>query len=274
MTTSETLQPTEEEQELDIGENLSPCSPVPLYTQIRELLRERILSGLYKSHAQIPSENDMVRMFSVSRITVRQALTDLQKEGLIFKIHGKGTFVSKPKATQNLGRLEGFGEAMSGAGHETFSRVLGHSVHRAGKLVADRLRMSERDDIMEITRVRYLDREPISLDVTYVPLPIGYRLIREDLARRDIFLILENDYGIALGNAELCIESVIADEDLATALKIEEGSAILRIERLTCTADGQPLDFEFLYYRGDAFQYRLRIERRATSYRRYTEQMK
>jgi GntR family transcriptional regulator len=259
---------------MGIAENLSPLSPVPLYTQIRELLRERILNGMYKSHAQMPSENDMVRTFGVSRITVRQALTDLQKEGLIFKIHGKGTFVSKPKATQNLRRLEGFGEAMSGAGHETFSRVLGHRVLRPGKLVANRLGISERDEIMEIRRVRYLDREPISLDVTYVPLPIGQRLIREDLARRDIFLILENDYGIALGNADLCIESVVADAELASALKIEEGSAILRIERLTFTADRNPLDFEFLYYRGDAFQYRLRIERRATPHRRYTEQMK
>jgi GntR family transcriptional regulator len=152
--------------------------------------------------------------------------------------------------------------------------VLGHRVLRAGKLVAHRLAISERDEIMEIRRVRYLDREPISLDVTYVPLPIGQRLIREDLARRDIFLILENDYGIALGNADLCIESVVADAELASALKIEEGSAILRIERLTFTADRNPLDFEFLYYRGDAFQYRLRIERRATPHRRYTEQMK
>jgi GntR family transcriptional regulator len=248
---------------MGIAENLSPLSPIPLYTQIRELLRERILNGVYKSHAQMPSENEMVRTFGVSRITVRQALTDLQKEGLIFKIHGKGTFVSKPKATQNLRRLEGFGEAMSGAGHETFSRVLGHRVMRAGKLVAERLRISERDDVMEIKRIRFLDREPISLDVTYVPLAIGQRLVQEDLARRDIFLILENDYGIALGNADLCVESVLADAELALALKIDEGSPILRIERLTFTADRSPLDFEFLYYRGDAFQYRLRIERRA-----------
>jgi len=205
----------------------------------------------------------MVKTFGVSRITVRQALTDLQKEGLIFKIHGKGTFVSKPKATQDLRRLEGFGEAMAGSGHETFSRVLGHRVVRAGKIIAGRLRVAERDEVMELKRVRFLDREPISLDVTYVPLAIGERLVREDLPHRDIFLILENDYGYPLGNADLCIEAVLADEEQASALKIDEASPILRIERLTFTADGTPLDFEFLYYRGDAFQYRLRIERRA-----------
>lgn len=262
--TTEKLQRMLIQEKLRASNSLSPLSPVPLYTQIRELLRSRILHGEYKTHAQMPSENEMVKSFGVSRITVRQALTDLQKEGLIFRIHGKGTFVSKPKATQDLRRLEGFGEAMAGRGHETFSRVLGHRVVRAGKLVGGRLQISERDEVMEIKRIRFLDREPISLDVTYVPLAVGERLVREDLPHRDIFLILENDYGYALGNADLCIEAVVADAEQSAALKIDEGAPILRIERLTFTADGAPLDFEFLYYRGDAFQYRLQIERRAS----------
>ena len=250
---------------MDMARSVSPASPVPLYTQIRELLRERILGGVYKSHAQMPSENEMVKAFGVSRITVRQALTELQREGLIFRIHGKGTFVAKPKATQDLTRLEGFGEAMSGSGRETYSTVLGHHIVRAGKVVGARLCLPERAEVMQIRRVRHLDGEPISLDVTYVPAAVGERLVREDLARRDIFVILENDYGFPLGAADLCIESVLADGELADALKIEEGSAVLRIERLTSTADGKPLDFEFLYYRGDAFQYRLRIERRTAA---------
>lgn len=241
--------------------NLNALSPVPLYTQIRELLRERIRRGDYKAHVQMPSENEMVRMFGVSRITVRQALTDLQKEGLIFKIHGKGTFVSKPKATQSLQRLQGFGEAMSSAGHVAYSRVLGSHLTRAGKLVSERLGLTPRDEVMEIRRVRFLDREPVSLDVTYVDARLGERLVREDLVRRDIFVILENDYGMALGNADLRIGAIVADAATAEALEVEEGSPILRIERLTFSAEGKPLDFEFLYQRGDAFQYRLRIER-------------
>ena len=244
---------------------LSPLSPVPLYSQIRELLRLRILDGTYRSHQQMPSENEMVVAFGVSRITIRQALNDLQKEGLIFKIHGKGTFVSKPKAVQNLMRLEGLGEALSGGGHEIYSRVLDYRVMRAGQQIASRLRLGERDEVMEIRRVRLLDREPISLDVTYLPLAIGQRIVREDLPRRDIFVILENDYGIALGNAELQIEAITADTALAAALNLNAGAAVLRIERLTYTAEHTPLDFEYLYYRGDAFQYRLELERRNTT---------
>ena len=85
-------------------ETVLSLSPVPLYTQIKEILRNRILDGTYKAHEQMPSESDLTRSFSVSRITIRQALGDLQKEGLIFKIHGKGTYVSQPKAFQNLGK--------------------------------------------------------------------------------------------------------------------------------------------------------------------------
>lgn len=241
-----------------------PLKPTgPLYTQIREALRNQILDGTYKSHERMPSENELVASFGVSRVTVRQALNDLKSEGLIFKIHGKGTFVAKPKAVQNLMRLEGFGEAMSRRGHETFSRVLGHRLMRAGKTIAPRLGLRDRDDVMEIRRVRYLDREPISLDVTYVAAAIGERLVREDLPRRDIFVILENDYGIALGNADLQIESMVADAELAPLLHVTPGTPILKIERLTYTADGRPLDFEYLHYRGDAFQYRMQLARSA-----------
>jgi GntR family transcriptional regulator len=234
---------------------------LPLYSHIREALRARILDGSYKAHDRLPSESELTQFFKASRITVRQALSDLQKEGLIFKIHGKGAFVSKPKAFQELGRLQGFAEAMHAHGYETYNRLISLRHQRPEKAVAARLGIGGRTTVTELRRVRFLNREPISLDVSYVPRDIGERLAKEDLATRDIFLILENDYGLALGNAELKIEATTADEALARHLGIEDGSPILRIERLTCLADGRPLDFEYLYYRGDAFQYRLRVER-------------
>ena len=103
----------------------------------------------------------------------------------------------------------------------------------------------------------------MSLEVTYVSETIGKQLQKADLVGRDIFLILENDLGLALGRADLSIDAILADDDLALALDVAEGAPILRIERLTHDADGQPIDFEYLYFRGDAFQYRLQIERQA-----------
>ncbi|HEX6590775.1 MAG TPA: GntR family transcriptional regulator [Moraxellaceae bacterium] len=239
-----------------------PLSPQPLYSQIRELLRARILDGTYPPHSQMPSESELGAMFDVSRITVRQALGDLQKEGLVFKLHGKGSFVSKPKAFQNVSSLQGLAEAMSGMGYEVVNQLLGLRHLKADATVAARLQLREGDAVTEIRRLRLLNREPLSLEVTWVPRDIGEQLQKADLVTRDIFLILENDAGIALGHADLSVDAILADEDLARVLRIEEGSPVLRIERLTHDSDGQPLDFEFLYYRGDAFQYRLRTDRK------------
>ncbi|QAU33936.1 GntR family transcriptional regulator [Janthinobacterium sp. 17J80-10] len=237
------------------------ASPVPLYTQVKQSLRERIVDGTYAPHARLPAESEISRIFGVSRITVRQALGDLQNEGVIFKIPGKGTFVSKPKATQELTQLEGFAEAMSGKGYAVHNRVISHATVAATQHIAQQLEIAPGTQVTEIRRIRHLDSAPVSLDITYLPHAIGERLRQEDLAGRDIFLILEKDYGIALGHAELQIDALPADAHLALALQVKQGTALLRIERLTHGADGKPLDFEFLYFRGDAFQYRLQIAR-------------
>lgn len=238
-------------------------SPQPMYAQIKEELRRRILDGTYQPHQQLPSEAELIEAFSVSRITVRQALGDLQSENLIFKIHGKGTFVSKPKAFQELGQLEGFGEAMGRHGHETYNRLISVRALKATREVAEKLGLDAGSEVTEIRRVRLLNREPISLDVSYFEPAIGEQLHKADLAERDIFSILENQMALPLGQAELRIEAILADESLAELLKVEEGSPVLKIERLTFTQQGRPVDYEFLYYRGDAFQYRLRIDRQA-----------
>ena len=233
---------------------------LPRHAQIRETLRRRILDGTYAPHSLMPSESQMITAFGVSRITIRQALGDLQKEGLIFKVPGKGSYVAKPKAFQNLSKLQGFGEAMAPAGYETFSQVLSLRQVTASEHVARRLGLPTASPVYEVQRLRYLNREPISVDVSYFPLAIGERLAQADLATRDVFVILENDLGHALTHADVQIEAISADESLAAHLRIDEGTPLLRIERLTHAGE-QPIDFEYLYYRGDAFQYRLRIER-------------
>ncbi|MCW1243866.1 GntR family transcriptional regulator [Pseudomonas sp. SAICEU22] len=242
-------------------DNVLSLSSVPLHTQLRDVLRARILDGEYPQGSQMPSESELGALFRVSRITVRQALGDLQKEGLIFKIHGKGTFVAKPKTFQNVSTLQGLAESMTDRGFEVINRLRSFKFMAADKSVAERLKLTEGDVVAQIKRVRLINREPVSLEITYLPKELGERLEKADLVTRDIFLILENDCGLALGHADLAIDAVLADSDLCQALEIEVGSPVMRIERLTHGADGQPLDFEYLYYRGDAFQYRLRIDR-------------
>ena len=209
----------------------------------------------------MPSEAELGKAFEVSRITVRQALGDLQKEGLIFKIHGKGTFVAKPKAFQNVSTLQGLGESMSQRGYEVINRLRSFKTVPANAQVATRLQVAEGENVVQIKRARLVNRELVSLEITWLPEHVGKRLEKADLVSRDIFLILENDCALPLGHADLAIDAILADAELASALEVEEGSPVMRIERLTHTADGAPLDYEHLYYRGDAFQYRLRIDR-------------
>jgi len=236
-------------------------SPLPLYSQLRERLRELILDGTFPPLAQLPSESELGAQFQLSRITVRQALADLQRENLIFKINGKGAFVAKPKAFQQLSQLEGFAEALGRMGFEVRNRVLSHRTLPAPSMAREKLQLGPDGLATEIRRVRLVNREPISYEVTWLPAAIGERLQDKDLPGRDIFLILENDLALPLGHADLEIGAVVADERLSEALSVAEGSAVLRIERLTHTADGAPLDYEHLYFRGDAFQYRLRLSR-------------
>jgi GntR family transcriptional regulator len=158
--------------------NVLPISATPLYEQIKTALRARILDGTYAPHSQMPSENDLCAMFNVSRITVRQALGDLQKEGLVFKLHGKGTFVSKPKAFQNVSALQGFAEAMSSMGYEIVNQLKHIRFIPATAHIASRLNLPEGAKVAEIHRVRLLNREPVSLDITWVPATLTSRSTR------------------------------------------------------------------------------------------------
>ncbi|NGM38073.1 GntR family transcriptional regulator [Methylobacterium sp. DB0501] len=236
-------------------------APMALHAAIRETLMREIASGLLKPHDRLPSEAELMRRFGVSRITVRQALGALAADGMIFALQGKGSFVSLPKAAQTLSRLEGFAEAMGAAGHEVWNDVVGFGEIPASREVAERLRLKRGAAVTEIRRVRHLDRAPISYEVTYLPPLIGARLASADLARRDIFTILENDLGRRLGRADLTVEAALASGEVAPLLGIALNAPVLRIERLTHDAEGTPIDFEYLVYRGDTFRYRLTVDR-------------
>ncbi|WP_150989676.1 MULTISPECIES: GntR family transcriptional regulator [Marinobacter] len=236
-------------------------SPLPLYVQIRDSLRRQILDGTYQVHERLPSENEMMGVFGVSRITIRQALRDLHNEGLVFSAQGKGTFVSKPKAVQNVQRLEGFGEAMAAQGYEASARVLSIQQLKAPKAVAASLDLQPGDEVIEVKRVRYLNRSPVCIENSYFPMDIGRRMFSLDLSG-DIFPMLENLFGIPLGGADISLDSILADDEAQQYLSIKTGEAILRVERLTHNRDGRPIDFEYLCYRGDSFKYQFRIDRK------------
>jgi GntR family transcriptional regulator len=236
------------------------ASAEPMYAQIKEVLKQRILDGDYEVNERLPSESEMMKVFGVSRITVRQAVRDLHTEGLVFSAQGKGTFVSRPKAVQDIQHLQGFGEAMAPQGYDTSTRVVGIQEVRAPQEVAEALKITQNATVVELTRIRYLNRELISVDNSFFPMNIGQSLQTRDLTQ-DIFPMLETEFGVGLGHADLKIEAIVATAETAKHLNVDKDSAVLRIQRLVFSQAGDPIDFEYLSYRGDAFQYQLRVGR-------------
>lgn len=236
-------------------------SPQPLYLQIKETLKQRILDGTYAPHERLPSESELMSAFKVSRITVRQALRDLHNEGLIFTSQGKGTFASKPKAVQDVHRLEGFGEAMTSKGYDTSARLIGIREIHPPKDVQEKLGLKTKERAVEVTRVRHLNREPVSVDTSYFPLDVGNRLFGRDLTG-DIFPMLENQLGVQLGCADISLEARPADTETARLLEIEVGNPVMWVERLTRDVNDRPIDYEYLAFRGDAYRYHFKVERK------------
>ena len=234
----------------------------PLYDQVYQSLLQQIVNGFYPIHQQLPSENELSEQFDVSRITIRQALNRLQLEHLVYKIQGKCTFVSAPKTFQNISQLQGFAEAMSNLGHEVFNIVKSFLFIAATPQIASKLKISLNSTVAEIKRIRLLDHKLVSFELTYLPENIGLALQPIDLATRDVFLALEEDLSIALGHADLSIDATLADEELSELLQIDRNAPLLRVERLTHDAQGNPIDFEYLYFSAESFQYRLRVDRK------------
>jgi GntR family transcriptional regulator len=241
---------------------LKTDSSAPLYLQIREKLRSEIGQQVLKPGAQLPPESALMKQFRVSRITVRQALAQLQTDGLVFKVPGKGTFVSSPSVTQDINRLEGFAEAMGRQGRGTTNRVLSHTVIRCSESVAEKFGIEPGSYVTEIRRVRYVDNRPASLDITYLSVETGEFLRGTDaLVNRDIFSILEDDLNIRLSFADLDIAAISPDETTRRILEMDDDGPLLKIERLTHDEQNRPVDFEYLFVRTDYLRYILRLER-------------
>ena len=226
-----------------------------LYATIEETIAAEIAQGEYRPGDQLPTEDALLERFQVSRITVRRAIQNLVSRGLLEIRRGLGTFVLSPRIEAELTKLTGFVEDMSAAGRKATARVVSQGVVLASARVAERLRLSKGTKVMQIKRVRLGDGMPISFDETYLPLPIGKQIVRNDLRVHPIFTLLEEEYGVPLVEAEYELEAVIATKVVADALQVGVGSPIFQIERTSITIGGQPVDYEVLSYRGDLVRF-------------------
>ena len=235
--------------------------PQPLYARLRDELRAGILDGRLQPHAKLPSESEMTAAYGVSRITVRQALGDLQKEGLIVRLQGKGAYVAQPRASQQLNRLEGLAEAMAESGQQVHSKRLSLKTVRASAEVAAQLQLPARTEVVQLTTLRYLERQPLSVNVSHFAPGLGERVARIDLSGRDLIEVLEHELRQPVARADLEIRAEAMPAREAKLLQVEEGVPALKVQRVVLAAGGQPLQTESAVYRADVFGYRLSLTR-------------
>jgi GntR family transcriptional regulator len=216
--------------------------------QVADVLRHQIHSGAYDGG--LPAELALATEFSVSRNTIRAALTTLKNEGLIDRGPKVGTHVAQRKYDHRLDTLLGLKETFKTYG-EVRNEVRAAMTVSAPPSVAQRLHLAPGQQVVFIERLRYLGGLPLSLDVTYLTPDIGTQILTHALETNDVFALLEQVSGHRLGSASLALEAIPADAHSAAALQVPDGAALLMLERLTSLDDGRPVDLEYIRMRGD-----------------------
>ena len=237
------------------------CSGVPLHEQISSWIKEQIEKGLFGLDEKLPSESELTEKFDVSRVTVRRALKTLEQEQFIYRCQGLGSFVKDNRSRQSFVDLTDFNEDMKKAGMQAASVVVNKQIIDVPEHIASILRVEGQKQVMQLDRLRLGNGEPIAFDITWIPLFYAQLIDGHDLSERTIYDILENEYSIPIERGCYRIEADNATKYLGKHLKIQEGEALLLIDRLTFTVGSKPVYYQQRYNRTDKLVYELNVER-------------
>lgn len=235
------------------------AAAVPLYYQLASILREHIVSGKYLAGDRLPTEEALARDYDVSRITIRQALGDLEKEGFIKREAGRGTFVADRRTFSNTFRMEGSLEDLISMGQSTTVRVLSLTTIKASASEADFLRLNLGDPLVRCTRLRLHGGTPFSYIINHVPGDIGKHLRPEAWKKGSILRQIETGLGIRMGDADQTISASPADAHLARLLKTGIGAALLSVDRVVRSVEGRPVEHVHSYYRSDIYSFKAHL---------------
>ena len=223
----------------------------PVYTRISESIINQIESGLLQPGDQLPSERKLSDQLGVSRMTVRQALDVLHREGIVERRQGSGTFIAEPKLEQQVDALVGFSESMRQKGLIPGAKLLELEKIPAHIKLAEKLNLNIGHPLYYIHRLRTANGEPIALENSYFPIERCPDIDRFDLTTLSIYTLLEEEYDIHLKMAENILEPIIANEYEADILQIEVGAPLMLVKRVAFDMDDTPIEYARDIYRGD-----------------------
>ncbi|MGL5041994.1 MAG: GntR family transcriptional regulator [Culicoidibacterales bacterium] len=210
--------------------NIDKKSRVPLYVQLIDILIEQITVKEFKEGDKLPFENEMCIKYNVSRTTVRQALSELEKDGYIEVIHGKGTYVKQQRYKQSFGIRHSFDEEMKRIGLVPKTEVISFKLIKATKAIATMLQTEA--EVYEIIRLRFVDGTEKLYETTYLASELVGGLTKADLEKNGLYKTLNEKYNLKISDATDTFRAVEMNAVVAAHLKRKEGSAALQIERI------------------------------------------
>ena len=235
--------------------------PIPLYYQLAEYIREQIQSGELQPGSRLPSERELSEQAEISRMTVRQALAYLVREGVLVARPGVGTFVAEPKLVFNARNLLGFTEDMVRQGEAAGSHVLEQAVVAPPHYVAAALKLSPAEATVKIVRLRLSGDTPMLLETSYIPADVAPGLELKPLVDTSLYSLLKRDYGLEPVHSHQSLEAALADEFEAQMFGIEPGAAMILLRGTTVAENERPLEYFKALYRGDRFRFDLESHR-------------
>lgn len=224
----------------------------PLYVQLMEELETSIRNGVYKPGDKIMTEAEMAKEYGVSLITVRKAVGSLMEKGLVVRKQGKGTFVTKPKYSRNMKKLQSFTEMCEQMGVKPGAQVLENRLIMADKKVADRLGIEPGSNVVYISRLRLADGEPVQVEKSYFPLKYAF-LLEEDLNNGSMFECLKEKAGAKVASSEKMIELCRATAEEAALMDVKKGDYLLFVKSTAYDENGEPMYAGIQLINGDRF---------------------
>lgn len=232
--------------------------PIPYHLQVKEILKKEILDDKYAE--KIPSERELMERFKVSRTTIREAVNHLVNEGLLEKLHGKGTFIKKHRPIQDwLHSLNSLTDTFKRFGMKPGSKLLLFKRVSEPEHVAKHL---QEKTFYVIKRLRTADGIPIAIERHYVPIGLGERLNEFDLDSITIYDVMENELGIRMDEAEQVIRCQKIDDDDAMHLEIETGTNVLSVERIIRDPQGEMIEYYTSVIKPGMYEFRIKMKRR------------
>jgi GntR family transcriptional regulator len=237
-----------------------------LYIQIKDRIKEQILTGKYQKGDKIPSERELCQLFEVSRITVRQAINEAIKEGLLFTAQGKGTFVADCgdyKIDQGLSRITPFRDSISGAGLLAGTKLLSYELQPVDFMLHKILNIDLEKTVLNLNLLGTASNEPFVLYQSYYEADLGMKLYHNALDKVEKGMVfstidLYEDPELIPSYAEQTFEALIANESQAEILRIKTGTPLFLITSIIYTQKNLPVEYKKAFYRGDKYKFHIK----------------